>query len=152
MSEWTSVLLADPQYPIATLVGVFFLGYPLYAGWEAARRRRRRTGRARGEVVGEELNRSFAHGVEVGQRGVSTRHPVVVFEANGSRHRLVSETGASWETLSLGQIVDVHYNPRNPEDAGVENASLEQVETMLLWLIPLIGAGMVLWGVFHLLR
>ncbi len=129
-----------------------FLCYPLHAKWEAAKLRRRRTARTRGEVVDEETRATRDVRMDVGRHHVPTRHPVVVFDVDGVQHRLVSDTGASWQPLRRGQTVEVHYNPDNPDDAGISDISLDAVEHLLLWLLPLMGAGFCLWGLVNLLK
>ncbi|MCC5846891.1 MAG: DUF3592 domain-containing protein [Verrucomicrobia bacterium] len=150
MEHWKDALLKDPQYPFFALIGLVLLCYPLHAKWETAKLKRRRTVRTRGEVVDEETRSASNVGMDLGRHRVPTRHPVVVFEVEGVQHRVVSDTGASWQTLRRGQTVDVHYNPNNPDDAGVEHISLDAVEQLLLWLLPLIGIGMFLWGLVNL--
>ena len=152
MQALKEALLKDPQYPFFAFIGLVFLCYPLHAKWEAAKLKRRRTERVRGEVVDEETRIGRSVDMSVGSRQVPTRHPVVVFEVNGVRHRVVSETGASWETLRRGQKVDVLYNPGDPNDAGLDHIALQAVEQLLLWILPLIGAGVFLWGMVNFLR
>lgn len=129
-----------------------FLFYPLYQKWETAKNRRRRSARAQGVVTGMETRRGG--NVRPGFDGACapTQHPVVEFEVDGKTHRMVSDTGASWETLRQGQRVQVLYNPDKPEDAEIDDISLQSVEHLLLWLFPLIGAGVFLWGLVNFLR
>ena len=146
MERLKYIILNDPQHLFFTLIGLVFLLYPLYFKWEETKLKKRRTERTSGEVVDEESRSTTGVGIDLGSHRVPTRHPVVMFEVNGTKHRLVSPTGASWETLRKGQIVDVVYNPNNPRDAGLDHIALQSVENLLLWIFPLIGGGLFLWG------
>ena len=152
MQMLSTVWLREPQYPVFALIGLFFLGYPLVARWKARQLARRRTARTRGRVVAQEVQHRGGAGMQVGNASVPTQHAVVLFEVDGRSCRVVAETGASWETLREGQGVDVVYNPDDPEDAGVDDVALQAVDQLLLWLIPLLGAGLFLWGLVNCLR
>ena len=152
MDVWKDALLKDPQNLFFALIGLFFLCYPLHTKWEQAKLSRRRTARTRGEVVDEETRFGTGAGVDFHRGDVPTRHPVVVFKVADVEYRVVSETGASWETLKRGQIVDVVYNPDNPQDAGLDHIALQAVEHFLLFFFPIIGAGMFLWSVVNVMR
>lgn len=146
------ILHREPQVLAFCLVGFFFLCYPVYANIHASRLARRRTGRCRGTVVDETL-RHGGHGPGLStSHHVPTRHPVAVYEVEGQTFRLVSETGASWQTLRRGQTVNIRYNPANPEDADIDDIALQSVEHLLLFFFPLLGAGLFFWNLFKLLR
>jgi len=152
MGNLLEALLKDPQYPFFAFIGLVLLCYPLHARWEAKKLARRRTARTRGQVVDEETRATRGVGMDVGRHHVPTRHPVVVFDVDGVQYRMVSDTGASWQTLRRGQTVDVHYNPSDPNDAGISDIALDAVEHLLLWMLPLIGAAFFLWGLVNFLK
>lgn len=103
-----------------------------------------------GRVVDSETQRTT--NVNVSNVSIPTLHPVVEFEVEGKTFRIISETGASWETLRVGQIVEVQYNPHNPNDASIEAAELQSVEALLVLFIPLVGGGIIIWGLINLLN
>jgi hypothetical protein len=151
METLKELLFRDPQYPFGMLIGLYFMGYPLYAKRERKKTLLRRTATARGKIVGHEIKHGCTRpGFD--SRSVGTRHPVMEFEVNGSAVRSVSEVGASWKMLREGQTVNIRYNPENPEDAEIDHVAIASTEQHLAFLFPLIGAAVFLWGCANLIR
>jgi hypothetical protein len=126
----------DPiPFAVLQLVGLVFLFYPVVAKVTSHVQQRRRSGRAWGVIEGHEAQTSHSHD----SHDRRTLHPIVVFEAEGKVHRVVSKTGASFEILNEGERVEVAYNPLKPRDAHIIHEGLAAVETVLMFLLPVVG-------------
>jgi hypothetical protein len=126
------------------LFGVAFTTLLPWEMHQTARRRRQRTARTTGEIIGVEYRSESSH--QDNSFSAGTYHPQVAFEAGGRRREFVGADGVSWRQPRIGTAVSIAYDPRDPSNAAVlrdNQDGSEVLERCVIFGCPIVGIAMI---------
>lgn len=117
------------------------------------RKRRGRTARTRGQVVGHELHGESSLGHDHSYGPLSTSEVARVrYTVGGREYTCVSRTGVSASQAPVGSLVEVHYDPSRPADGDLALSAATEAknERVLLVLLPAVGLALLAAGIVRL--
>lgn len=126
------------------LFGVAFATLLPWEMHQTARRRRQRTARTMGQIIGVEYRCGSSQ--QDNSFSAGTHHPQVAFEASGRRREFVGADGVSWRQPRIGTTVRIAYDPRDPSNAAVlkgDQDGSEVLERCVIFGGPIVGIAMI---------
>lgn len=107
------------------MVGIAFVALGIAVKVHGGRRAGARTARAQATITGFHIR----HMSSAGGWFKTIRHPVLrLIGEDGASHEVISEVGLDdeqWKTLSVGDEVEVNYNPDDPDNCLMTAAAPE---------------------------
>lgn len=99
-------------YYVPAVLGILFIAIGTYHGWKLRAVTRRCTAPAKGKLLGFEERK---------MKSGSLYFPVVQFKVKGKPYKSRYDFGeAEWDIVA-GDVVDVRYNPNNPDEIYLDH-------------------------------
>lgn len=108
---------------ITGIIGVAFLIVTFFAFSSYRHNQKVCTGRVYGTVV-DLVEHTYTSTSNGHRRTGYTYAPVVQYMANGREYTVESRTSSNPPAYAVGDMVEVHYNPDNPEESFFDKDSL----------------------------